>query len=282
MSESVPPPNGIYWLASYPTSGNSWLRVFIQNLVCILRGEPVTGDHVNKTVKFSIVEALEENYRPFVGKADAGNWRKVAAARPKAQEAIVRRASSSIFVATHLAALDVAGVPLINGTVTRGATYVVRNPLDVVVTLAAELGISIDQAIEVMADPNHHTANGNGQVFEVWSSWSGHVESWTRDAHPALLVLRYEDLATKPREAFEAFVRHAGLRPTDTPFLDSIELSAFARLDEEELKWGFRDPADPSRTSPIGGWRERLTDAQAERVLSQHGPAMAKFGYTDA
>lgn len=48
----------ICWLASYPKSGNTWLRIFLANMIAD-RGEPVL---LRDLARFSDDEALPEDY----------------------------------------------------------------------------------------------------------------------------------------------------------------------------------------------------------------------------
>src|SRR3546814_3504351 len=72
------------------------------------------------------------------------------------------------------------GYPTISVKATLGVIYIVRDPRDVVVSAADHYGLTIDQAIEMMAD---HRARGRGTpgntVHELMGSWSDHVRSWT-------------------------------------------------------------------------------------------------------
>ena len=79
---------------------------------------------------------------------------------------------------------------LIQMDLTAGAIYVVRNPLDLVLSLADHYGVDIDKAIEVMNDPNNGGMADGNIVFEIHSTWSVHVKSWTGRPHPGLLPVR--------------------------------------------------------------------------------------------
>src|SRR3546814_8801236 len=76
------------------------------------------------------------------------------------------------------------GYPTISVKATLGVIYIVRDPRDVVVSAADHYGLTIDQAIEMMAD---HRARGRGTpgntVHELMGRWSEHVRSWTGGEH---------------------------------------------------------------------------------------------------
>jgi hypothetical protein len=74
---------------------------------------------------------------------------------------------------------------------------------------------------------------------EVYSSWSTHVRSWTRNPHPAILVMRYEDMIADSVKSFGAFTRHFLLHPTPAELADAIERSSFDKLQAQEEEAAF-------------------------------------------
>src|SRR5438093_533418 len=89
---------------------------------------------------------------------------------------------------------------------TAGAIYVVRNPLDMVISHAHHYGKTIDESI-VTVNEDAKVAGGEISVFEVHCSWSRNVESWTARPSPALHIMRYEDMRARPVEAFGGLVQ---------------------------------------------------------------------------
>src|SRR5215467_2257862 len=124
---------GIYWLASYPRSGNDLLRTFISNVLDLIRGDEPPGELTPEALlKYSGVERMEPHFRPFITWKEATeNPKKVFQVRPNAQQKIAADNPHSVFLKTHSAAVFGGGIPQINPNVTRGAAYIIRNPLDV-------------------------------------------------------------------------------------------------------------------------------------------------------
>ena len=171
----------LIWLASYPKSGNTWLRVFLHNL---LRA-PAKPMSINEISRFTLGDSHGVWYRPFTDKApDKLTFEDLAELRPKAHREMMKAYPDSVFVKTHSFLGENRGVPLITMDCTAGAIYVVRNPLDVVLSFADHYGLSIDRAIEAMARDDGLTAPTELHVREFISSWSRHVKSWTREPNP--------------------------------------------------------------------------------------------------
>src|SRR5688572_26089687 len=113
---------GIVWLASYPKSGNTWLRVFLYHLVRIENHAPREPDEINKLDRVSMYEGrLAAMFSHFVGKPiESATVEEVAHVRQMIHRAIVERLPRITLVKTHNAFAKVAGHPQINPSVTVG------------------------------------------------------------------------------------------------------------------------------------------------------------------
>ncbi len=142
---------------------------------------------------------------------------------------------------------------------------------------------TIDQAIDVMTTRDVETPIDNRRVHELWGSWSQHVSSWTRRPHPAIYVMRYEDMLAKPEQTFSGLARHLLLNPSETELQKAIERSSFDRLRENEEKDGFKEKPEHAerffREGRSEQWKELLTPQQVDAIVSAHGEQMERFGY---
>jgi hypothetical protein len=134
-----------------------------------------------------------------------------------------------------------------------------------------------------MNSKNAETSVSDKQVNELYGSWSQHVLSWTRKPHPAIYVMRYEDMLDEPQKTFGALARHLLFNPTDEQLAEAIDRSSFARLREQEEKDGFRERPEKAerffREGRAGQWKDVLTPAQVQRIVDAHGEQMQRFGY---
>jgi len=282
-SAAQAPRSGIVWLASYPKSGNTWTRAFLHNLVHVTSGEMQT-QQINELNQFSMGSAAKPLYQQILGFTPTDEHQdQIAGARARVQEYMTDAVEGLVFVKTHQALVVDRGHITINFAVTAGAIYIIRNPLDVAISYAHHLGRSIDTTIEFMNLKNAETASGEKHVYEVYGSWSQHVLSWTRKPHPAIYVMRYEDMLNEPKKTFGALARHLLFKPNDEQLADAIDRSSFERLREQEEKDGFRERPDGTerffREGRTGQWKEVLTPRQIRRVVDAHGEQMRRFGY---
>ena len=114
-------------------------------------------------------------------------------------------------------------------------------------------------------------------------SWSTHAASWTVQPHPAIVVVRYEDLQDRPLKAFGQVAKLLGLDRDRARVRKAIGFASFRELKKQELEAGFVEKSPSSkhffRKGAKNQWIGRLCDAQAARIVERHREQMARFGY---
>ena len=289
---------GIVWLASYPKSGNTWLRAVLTNYlredgepasINALVGVPYNGREVfNEYLGLDSADMTDDEIARLLPR-----FREVLAERISAQPPLERgllpeqrlRRNQPGFAKTH-EAYRLPGAPA-RFPRTGGVVYLVRNPLDVAVSYAHHLNWSLDRIIRLMDDPAAHESSIPGGIFdrlpEPMTTWSGHVAGWTEQTDLPLHVARYEDLLADPQAGFGKIVRFACLAWDEARLNRAIDHSAFHRLQAQEAESGFteKQPTAPTffRAGMAGSWRTALTPTQVRAIVEAHGEAMTRFGY---
>lgn len=279
-------PGGIVWLASYPKSGNTWLRIFLYHITRITMGVPLDGNDLNHLDRSSLYEAkrLVPLFEQFLGRSVQDvDWQDILRVRPQVHAELARRVTAPTLVKTHMALIAVHGTPVINLGVTLGAVYVVRNPLDVVLSLSDHMGIPLEYAVECLCLDGYRVPHTEIEVYEPWGSWRENVGSWTSTKQPTIQAIRYEDMHESPLRTFRTVVSHLGQNPTDDQIKEAIELSSFKRLSEMEKEVPFRERSRNAerffRVGRSGQWHDKLSEAQVERIVSFNHRYMRRFGY---
>ena len=277
-------PKGIIWLASYPRSGNTWTRNFLYNLLSIVDGRDRGGHDINRLSDTSVWDIAGVRFERVLGKPLVAATRpEIARARPDVQKRIADGANGPVLVKTHNALVLDRGVPTINMGVTAGAVYIVRNPLDVVISYAHHFSTELDEAIRLMGLQGAETDHGESAAYEVYGSWSENVMSWTHKPHKSILLLCYEDMLARPRETFRKLADHLLIVATDAQIDMAIQRSDFKIAQAQEKEKGFRERPTQSkaffREGRADQWREALTAPQIARLIADHREQMLRFSY---
>jgi Sulfotransferase domain len=273
----------IVWLASYPKSGNTWLRAFLANLIAN-RPAPVP---LAELPRYADQDARPELFAAAAGGPVADlDFAALCALRPLVHEQIAAAAPKTVFVKTHSASGMIDGVPLHNPQVSAGAIYVVRNPLDVVISMSHHFAISLDEAIAYLGNDDAATENSELFVSEFLGSWSRHVKGWADLESARILVVRYEDLIEKPAKWFGRIARLVGLDADRSRVERAIRHAGFASLRGMEQRDGFIEVPIKGkhffRAGRANQWRDALTREQIGRVVARHREQMARFRYVPA
>lgn len=262
------PANRIVWLASYPRSGNTWVRFLIYNLV---HGKPIFSRQVQE----------------FIPSFHKG----IEAAHFAADYTIVK---------SHLRYTE--NMPL--NPCSARAIYVYRNPLDV---MASNIGYAMRWVSDALA-PTERRRQLLGLAEEFvahrgflgWremgmGSWDENVESWTGAALPfAVLTIRYEDARSEPAKFVEQLCNFLGLARTAYERAEAIRncsVDAMSAMEESEIANGW--PGLFLGERPVGGsdsWRfvgharsgtlkASLPEGLMNRASAAFAPFLRKYGY---
>ena len=275
--------NNIIWLASYPKSGNTWFRSFLTAL--LNQGEidinkmETDGIFSSKEYIESILDLCTDDLRP----REFESFRKIAFVY-KTKE-ITKESFIKIHDAYTFSRWD--GLPLIPASGSRVALYLVRNPLDVVLSLANHTGLNVDDTIEKYINCEEGAFIKKGktgqQYFQLMGTWAMHAESWMNQNDIPVHVIRYEDMKVKPFETFKAAVVQMQLDYSDEAILKAIDACDFQKLKQQEENKGFKEKALPSSAfffkGETGRWKNELTKEQIQKIMTVNESMMKRHGY---
>jgi aryl sulfotransferase len=286
------------WLASYPKSGNTWMRMLIANLSvqdapADINDLPERGGIASARAPFDHLTLIDSGLLTHD---------EVDALRPRVYEELARGAPDDEydappetppvrFVKAHDAyTLTPKDEPLLAGA--RGAAaaiVIVRDPRDVAPSLANHLHNSIDEAIAFMNDAQAALCAKPGrqhnQLRQLLPGWSGHVASWLEQTDIPVLLVRYEDMQTDAAGQLRRVLEFAGRPASEEEIARAVGFAEFSRLRAQEQEKGFSEAPRPYaggnffRRGEAGAWREELTPEQVARIEAGHAPMMQRLGY---
>lgn len=277
---------GIFWLASYPKSGNTWMRILLSNLLYPEQA-PVDINQIPAT-QFSVVS------RPFFDEmtglsASDLTFEEIDRLRPDVCRSWLTKNHEVTFLKIHDAypAGDTQ-YPVIPEDISLGAIYMVRNPLDVAVSYAHHINRSLEKTIDLMCRKDALLCGKPDrlplQLPQRLLSWSGHIDSWL-NSPLAVHVVRYEELLRDPLPNCAAIIDFLGFEFNESQIETAIKHSSFERLQQQETRSGFIERMVPTqnffRSGTIGSWKKSLDSRQVDRIISEHHLWMSRLGYLD-
>ena len=273
--------SGLVWLASYPKSGNTWLRLALRSLAEGGAAVDINDRwhrfaHAASRALFDAELKLESSDLTRV---------EIEAARSRLYRIMLARPAPPLILKVHDARLGrVAGEPMLPAAPT---IYVVRDPRDVAVSLAHHWNLSLDATIGAMADEDYALSAESDRLPanlpQRLASWSLHAESWLGASDMPVHRVRYEDMQAAPVTVLAEIATVAGIPWNAETAARAVAATDFKTLRVQEERYGFRERL--SREEPFfrrgiaGGWRDVLTPTQADRIARDHGPVMARLGY---
>lgn len=275
----------IIWIAAYPKSGSTWLRLFVAQLLAGAGETRSIRDQILRVpVDFGLLgfdDALGIKLADLTPE-------EAITLKPLRLEAEARHLSRPALYRTHDAWIRTEeGDARLSARATAGAIHLVRDPRDIAVSFAEFFDCDQDEAIARMADPRYRLdfdpdAAAGPQLPILLLDWSSHCRSWLTAEEMPRLLIRYEDLLNDPVGEFSKMAAFAGLPTAAERIAAAVEATRFDRLKARDRQEGFAlrgDGRSHFRVGRAGGWQAALTPTQVRRIERDHGEMMVRLGY---
>ena len=286
----------IFWIASYPKSGNTWVRAILSSLFFTEDGRFDFHllnyiKHFDNADKFNFVRNLDLN--------DFNRLNELAVISKYWTEAQKRAevGGEFSFFKTHSGNVTVNKFQYTNPSNTLGLIYVVRDPRDIVVSYSRYLDKSADAIIGIITNKNAIATNGipkNKPYPILISSWDIHYKTWKLLDVPKL-VIKYEMLLKETKQTLNQiisfFTQNYGFsfNNIEAKINNILETTSFKRLHETEKKNGFIEaPYFHSnkktaeyffRKGTDKQWHKELNKIQLNKIESSFETTMVELGY---
>ena len=192
----------VVWLASYPRSGNTWLRFLLYNYFW---GEPSHSSQV--ALRIPDLHKVQE--------------------REPALELGLRENVSRMLIKTHAPLL--AQHPLLNYTA--GFVYLMRHPRDVLLSLINYHALSNEEAIEFA---RQFIRTGTDPIIPEYGPWADHVASWM--GSKPKVVLRYNTMRADAKASLGSVLDFLGETYEQADLERAVAACDFARMRQAEIR----------------------------------------------
>ena len=273
---------GFTWVASYPKSGNTMLRLLLEahhynsDSVDINNMVLCTGD---------TGEALVQGVSP-VAYTNLG-FRAEALLRPAALLNLFCRTPLGLMTKTHWCNAQPDGLPpFIPAEFTKKAVYVVRDPRAVLLSYANYYSYSPQKAVQMMNTEDFTIGGQKGHARTLVSSWTKHVASWTGEKNFPVHVVRYEDMLENPAKELTEVLEFLEKDADEARVARAVEAARISKIQAAEKDDGFREHNSSSDTffGNGGGTRylQEVGPKWIKQIEADHGDMMRILGYLDA
>tara|TARA_B100001173_G_scaffold80498_1_gene68798 strand:+ start:130 stop:990 length:861 start_codon:yes stop_codon:yes gene_type:complete len=284
----------IIWLASYPKSGNTWLRSFIASLL-FNESDNLSLKSLSNIPQFP----LRSHFNNFVNNHEIDDLNKVSSHWIKSQQ-IINLDKKVKFFKTHHALCKINSSIFTNYENSLGVIYIVRDPRNVISSI--KYHFSKENYIEAknfLFDENkclgkkfdETSKNKNRDMVTLIASWKTHYNSW-KNFKKNYLLIKYENLVSNPYEEFtkisEYLAKLINIKIQEDKILKAVENNNFENLKKIENRDGFAEQAKDTNTGktksffnlgPKNKWQEKLNIEISQSIEEKFEIEMKELGY---
>ncbi len=270
----------IIWLASYPKSGNTWVRSIISSLI-------YTKDGIFDMKILSQIPQFPKisQFKDFSSKLDDIHILKKYWI--KAQEKI-NLDNKLYFFKTHNANIKIDTYPFTNNKNTAGTIYIVRDPRNIINSLGNHFDLSQEEARnflfskEILSEKN----KDNNKILTLVGTWEEHYNSWTMN-NDNLLLIKYEDLINNIEvevlKIVKFILKYAKISINNEKIRNVIETTNFKSLRKMEDMGQFKEYRNKDfkffNKGPDNKWEDNLNKNIREEIENKYKISMKKLGY---
>ena len=276
----------IFWLASYPKSGNTLLRSILATYFFSKDGK-FKFKHLYKIGQFPNTDHF---LRLGINPADE---KKIFENYINAQKEIIKEDEKLKFLKTHSALASINGNEFTDLKKTMGAIYVVRDPRNVVTSFAYHMSLDIDQAVDIIINPKQFMPKTDKVPRFFLSSWGLNFNTWKK-LNDKIFFIKYEDLINKKKTTLIKVFKFLKKLKIYNSELDMVKMNKIIKTTEfnemqklekvetftesmVDIKSGTRKPF--FRLGPKNNWKKDLSSKNCVKIEKAFEKEMLELGY---
>ena len=272
----------IIWLASYPKSGNTWVRLFLNTLF-----------YTNNELDINNIKIQQfPNKRHFKNILDDfKDFEEIIKNSLNAQYSI-NLDNKIKFLKTHSACWKSKLGNFTNNDNTLGVIHIVRDPRNIITSVKKHFGKNTyEKALEFMQDEKKILGSKNikeeNDVPTLISSWSNNYKSWKKFSKNYYLI-RYEDLLIDPKKEFMKLINYlkniTNLKFDKNKIEKVIYDCNFENLKKQENQKGFIETSKDSDQNffylgPENNWKKILSINISKKIEDSFMNEMKELNY---
>lgn len=240
----------IIWIASYPKSGNTWVRSFLSAYYFSDDGK-FNFELLKKIKQFPNKEFFDIKLEN-VDEASK-NW---LIAQKK-----IKEKKQTIFLKTHNIYGAYKGNSFTSEEFTAGAIYIVRDPRNVLTSLMNHYSLNESEALKMINSIYRNLKDENDTdnyaSYSFISSWANNYNSWKKCKNINTLFIKYEDLENDTYNTFTRIINFSNNLIKKEKNIDyerfksAIQTTNFDVLKKKEETEGFHEAAYSSKEKKI-------------------------------
>ena len=280
----------ISWIASYPKSGNTYVRLLLSAYFYSSNGVISDFKSIDNIFKISGYKFLQ-NIKDIPKIEDfIENPKLIAKFWSLAQVQISSKIKNNLFIKTHDCMATISGNKFTNKNLTKCFIYVVRDPRSIAVSYSYHTGYDIDKTISYLINKSYiiNYTKEEMTVPELVSSWSVHYNSWKNFIKEGNgIIIKYEDLVTNPKKEFKKILLFLNevfnFEMNEEKLINSTESTKFDKLKRIESQTGFKEKSLKSerffRKGVLDEWKEVLSKEQVRTIEENFENEMLELKY---
>ena len=277
----------IFWIASYPKSGNTWMRSFLSAYYMTDNGE-------FDIKKLDAIQAYPQ--QAFFGNEVIPQG-EIYKYWESSQKKFIERKKIK-FLKTHNALVSVHGIDFTTPKFVLGIIYIIRDPRNLITSLKNHYQLEkYEEAFEFMKNERAiecRNINNSYGYYSYLTSWRNHHKTWNNVKGYKILTIRYEDMLKDPEKTFRDIVVftnavcHFNKRVDEKKIIRSIETTSFENLKKFEEEGTFKENIflEDKKIRPkffyLGkknNWEKILDESLKNKMNEYYKDDLIKFNY---